>query len=188
MTTTSAPPLPASTPEWARFTAVLRAEWTKFRTIRGWVIAPIMAAVLCIVFTFLVANGTHTDFCTGADNCKAGHAFVPTGPNGQAVADSYYTLGQRLTGDGTITTQVSSLTGVTSTAPTNVAPSQAQQTRPGLAAWAKAGIILRPSTRQGSAYAAVMATGRHGDRFQYNYSHDNAGPDRSPPTRRAGCA
>lgn len=157
------------------FTAVLRAEWTKFRTVRSWVIASIMAAVLCIVFTFLVANGTHTDFCTGTGTCTAGHAFVPTGPNGQAVADSYYTVGKQLTGDGTMTTQLTSLTGVTSIAPTDVAPSQAQRTRPGLAAWAKAGILLRPSTRQGSAYAAVMATGGHGDRFQYDYSHDNAG-------------
>ncbi|MGI5232945.1 ABC transporter permease subunit [Actinoallomurus sp. CA-142502] len=175
MTTTSTPPLLAGTPERARFTAVLRAEWTKFRTVRGWVIAPIMAAVLCVVFTFLVANGTHTDFCTGTGNCTAGHAFVPTGPKGQAVADSYYTLGGRLTGDGTITTQVTSLTGVVSTAPPDVAPSQAQQTRPGVPAWAKAGILLRPSTRQGSAYAAVMVTGGHGDRFQYDYSHDDAG-------------
>ncbi|MCO5974137.1 ABC transporter permease subunit [Actinoallomurus soli] len=179
MTRTSASPLSAGTPERTRFTAVLRAEWTKFRTVRGWVIAPVIAALLCIMFAYLVANGTHTDFCTGAGNCKAGHPFVPTGPNGQAVADSYYTVGRQLTGDGTITTQVTSLTGVISTAMTNVAPSQAQQTRPGLAAWAKAGILARPSTRQGSAYAAVMATGGHGDRFQYNYSHDN--PGRSGP-------
>ncbi|WP_306192064.1 ABC transporter permease subunit [Streptomyces sp. MK5] len=175
MTTAGAPPRPAGTPERARSTAVLRAEWTKFRTVRGWVIAPIVAAVLCTVFTFLVANGTHTDFCTGSGNCKAGHAFVPTGPNGQAVADSYYTVGRQLTGDSTITTQVTSLTGITSNASTNAAPSLAQrQTRPGLSAWAKAGILLRPSARQGSAYAAVMATGGHGDRFQYNYSHDTA--------------
>jgi hypothetical protein len=176
MTTISASPRAAGTPERAGFTAVLRAEWTKFRTVRGWVIAPVVAAALCAVFTFLVANGTHTDFCTGNGNCKPGHAFVPTGPNGAAVADSYYTVGRRLTGDGTITTQVTSLTGQTSTAPNNVAPTlQAQQTRPGLAPWAKAGILLRPSTKQGSAYAAVMATGSHGDRFQYNYSHDTAG-------------
>ncbi|MGV9348499.1 ABC transporter permease subunit [Streptomyces spiralis] len=181
MTTTTTPPAAAGTPERARFTAVLRAEWTKFRTVRGWVIAPVMAAVLCVLFTYLVANGTHTDYCTGTGACTPGHAFVPTGPDGQAVADSYYTVGRQLTGDGTITTRITTLTGVTSTAPTSVAPSQARQTRPGLTPWAKAGILLRPSTRQGSAYAAVMATGGHGDRFQYNYGHDHAGrPGRAP--------
>ncbi|MGI5324100.1 ABC transporter permease subunit [Actinomadura nitritigenes] len=175
MTASRTPPLLAGTPERARFTAVLRAEWTKFRTVRGWVLAPITAAVLCLVFTFLVANGTHTESCTGAGICKPGHAFVPTGPDGRAVADSYYTVGLRLTGDGTVTTRVTSLTGVVSTAPAGVAPAQAQRTRPGLPAWAKAGILLRPSTRQGSAYAAVMATGGHGDRLQYDYGNDRAG-------------
>ena len=79
---------------------------------------------------------------------------------------------QPLTGDGTITAQVTSLTGVTSTNPANVAPSLSAS-QPGLAAWAKAGILLTPSTRQGAAYAAVMATGSHGLRFQYDYTHDS---------------
>ena len=48
-------------------------------------------------------------------------------------------------------------------------------TRPGLAAWAKAGILLTPTTKQGSPYAAVMATGSHGVRFQYDYTHDQPG-------------
>ncbi len=41
--------------------------------------------------------------------------------------------------------------------------------------WAKAGIIIKQSLRQGSAYAAVMATGAHGVRMQYNYTHDSPG-------------
>jgi ABC-type transport system involved in multi-copper enzyme maturation permease subunit len=44
-----------------------------------------------------------------------------------------------------------------------------------VAAWTKAGILLTPSTNQGSAYAAVMATGSHGIRFQYDYIHDRSG-------------
>ena len=40
----------------------------------------------------------------------------------------------------------------------------------------KAGIIIKENTSQGSAYAAVMVTGRHGVRMQYNYTHDVAGP------------
>jgi ABC-type transport system involved in multi-copper enzyme maturation permease subunit len=177
MTVTSAPQRTISRPEHAAFAAVVRAEWIKFRTVRGWLIGLLVAAALCVAFTFLVANGTHEGSCTGTGStCQSGHPFVPTGPGGEAVADSYEFAAQPLSGDGTITTQVTSLTGVTSTNPTNVAPSQASaHTRPGLADWAKAGILLRPSAEQGSAYAAVMATGSHGDRFQYNYTNDKAG-------------
>jgi ABC-type transport system involved in multi-copper enzyme maturation permease subunit len=46
---------------------------------------------------------------------------------------------------------------------------------PGLAEWAKAGIIIKQSTRQGSAYAAMMVTGAHGVRMQDNFTGDNAG-------------
>jgi len=46
---------------------------------------------------------------------------------------------------------------------------------PGLASWAKAGIIIKRSTHQGSAYAAMMVTGAHGVRMQYNFTGDTAG-------------
>jgi len=46
---------------------------------------------------------------------------------------------------------------------------------PGLQPWSKAGIIIAAGTRPGSAYAAMMATGRHGVRLQWNYVHDTAG-------------
>jgi ABC-type transport system involved in multi-copper enzyme maturation permease subunit len=180
---TSAPPRATIKP--GDFGPVLRAEWTKFRTVRGWVIGLLVVVVLGALFTFLVANGTHEGGCTGPPppgsgpnspgaDCQAGHPFVPTRPNGEAVADSYQFVERPLTGNGTITARVSSLAGVTSTNPVSVAPSLAD-TRPGLAAWAKAGILLTPTTRQGSPYAAVMATGGHGVRFQYDYTHDDAG-------------
>ena len=41
--------------------------------------------------------------------------------------------------------------------------------------WAKAGIIIKENTTQGSTYAAVMVTPGHGVRMQYNYVHDTAG-------------
>jgi ABC-type transport system involved in multi-copper enzyme maturation permease subunit len=44
-----------------------------------------------------------------------------------------------------------------------------------MAPWAKAGIILEPDTSQGPAYAAVMVTGTHGVRMQYDYTHDSSG-------------
>jgi hypothetical protein len=36
-------------------------------------------------------------------------------------------------------------------------------------------LIIKASTKQGSAYAAVMVTGSHGVRMQFNYTHDIAG-------------
>ena len=98
---------------------------------------------------------------------------MPTGPGGEAVADTYEFVDRTLTGNGTITAQITSLTGVTSTSAANVQGSLASG-RPGLAAWAKAGLLVTPSTPQGSPYAAVMATGGHGVHFQYDYTHDTA--------------
>ncbi len=146
MTATSAPPRPTGSfsPERGGFGSVLRAEWTKFRTVRGWLIGLVVAALLCVVFTYLVANGNHTGGCTGTGNCQSGHPFVPTGPDGEAVADSYQYFEQPLTGDGTLTVQVTSLTGLISTNPPDVAPS-ITASRPGLATWAKAGILLTPT-------------------------------------------
>ena len=152
---------------------MLRAEWTKLRTVRGWLIGLVIAVLLCVVFTYLVANGNHTGGCTGTGNCQSGHSFVPTGPGGEAVADSYQYFEQSLTGDGTLTAQITSLTGLISTNPPDAAPSLAAS-RPGLTTWAKAGILLTPTTKQGAPYAAVMATGSHGLHLQYDYTHDRA--------------
>jgi len=176
MTATGAPARPKTvSAESGSFGSVLRAEWTKFRTVRGWVIGVTVAALLCVAFTFLVASGNHTGSCTGnGANCESGHPFVPTGPDGEAVADSYQYFDQPLTGDGTLTVQITSLTGSISTNPPDVAPS-ITASQPGLATWAKAGILLTPTTKQGAPYAAVMATGSHGVRFQYDYTHDQGG-------------
>ncbi len=185
MTATSTPPHPTTRPRRDGFGPTLRSEWTKFRTVRGWLIGLIVAVALSVAFTFLVTNGSHEGGCTGppppgagpnspGSNCHPGHPFVPIGPDGEAVADSYQFVEQPLTGNGAVTARVTSLTGLISTNPANEAPSLAD-TRPGLPAWAKAGILLTPSTTQGSAYAAVMATGSHGIRWQYNYTHDSPG-------------
>jgi ABC-type transport system involved in multi-copper enzyme maturation permease subunit len=158
------------------FGAAVRAEWTKFRTVRGWMIGLVFAALMVVLFTFLQAKGKHTGYCTtpNPSSCVNGHQYVPTGPSGEAVADAYELVAKRLTGDGTITARITSLAGRTSSGPANEAPSLAN-TRPGLTSWAKAGLLLTPSTRQGSSYAAVMATGGHGVRFQSDYTHDRAG-------------
>jgi hypothetical protein len=181
MTVAGSPPHAAPSPGGSDFVDALRAEWTKFRTVRGWVIALTLAAVLLVLFAYLTANGQHTGVCSpgpaGAGTqpqCGAGHPDVPVGPDGEAVADSYYLVGRQLRGNGTITARVTSLTGVTSNAPTNAAPSLAR-TRPGLGAWSKAGVIIADGSHPGSPYAAVMTTAGRGVRFQHDYTHDQAG-------------
>ena len=92
------------------------------------------------------------------------------------MTDSFYFVRQPLTGNGSITVAGhSSLTG----AHVNINGGPVQvggaSLVPGLAPWAKAGIIVKQSTRQGSAYAAMMVTGGNGVRMQYNYTGDVAG-------------
>jgi ABC-type transport system involved in multi-copper enzyme maturation permease subunit len=162
------------------FAQLLHAEWTKFRTLRGWVIAIVIAAVLIAVVGVLLPRGGQNN-CGSQSSPKSGAAclpHVPTGPGGEAVNDSYYLAAQPLAGDGSITVRVTSLTGMVSsgnggfTGPNSPPPGTMS---PGLVPWAKAGIIITDSTRPGSAYAAMMATGSHGVRMQYDYTSDIAG-------------
>jgi ABC-type transport system involved in multi-copper enzyme maturation permease subunit len=152
----------------AGFGLVLRAEWTKFRTVRGWVIGMIVAVLVTVLAGLLAALGTYSS-CRGPGG--RGCPPVPVGPGGEPVTDRFSFAHQSLTGDGSITARVTALTGIIT-----YPQSSANAIVRGVEPWAKAGIIIEPSTRQGSAYAAVMVTGRHGVRMQYNYTHDVAGP------------
>ena len=155
------------------FADLLRAEWTKFRTVRGWVIGMTVAALVTVLIGLLSAAGSHTS-CPGGP-C---HFLYPVGPGGEAVTDSFYFVHQPLAGNGSITARVTSLTGLLPTATGGrVRVGQGPQSglHPGLEPWSKAGIIIKASTRQGSAYAAMMVTGRHGARMQYDYTQDVAG-------------
>jgi ABC-type transport system involved in multi-copper enzyme maturation permease subunit len=168
----------------AGFMSLLHAEWTKFRTVRGWVIWMIVAVFL-FVFVGLFAAGNVSIGCGNAQGQqKTGRAclpYVPLGPGGEAVTDNFYFVRKPVTGNGTITARVTSLTGEHATGNSHVAagrqgsPSQTPPMTPGLVPWAKAGIIIKASTKQGSAYAAMMVTGSHGVRMQYNYTGDIAG-------------
>jgi ABC-type transport system involved in multi-copper enzyme maturation permease subunit len=149
------------------FAQLLHAEWTKFRTLRGWVIAVLIAALLIDVVALLVPRGN--DHCGAA--CQAN---VPTGPGGEAVNDNYYLVGQPMAAGGSITVRVTSLTGVIGNNGGFIGPNTPPSSR-GLVPWAKAGIIITSSARPGSAYAAMMVTGSHGVRMQYDYVSDIAG-------------
>jgi ABC-type transport system involved in multi-copper enzyme maturation permease subunit len=140
----------------------IRAEWVKFRTVRGWVIAMIVA-VLAIIALGLGPSMTGTCGKNGPASGCAG----PLGPGGEQVTDSFYFVHRPLAGNGEITVRVMSLTGQI--------PAMPGAMHSGLAQWAKAGIIIKASTRQGSAYAAMMVTGGHGVRMQYDYTGDLPG-------------
>jgi|HubBroStandDraft_2_1064218.scaffolds.fasta_scaffold15206_2 ABC-type transport system involved in multi-copper enzyme maturation permease subunit len=162
------------------FAQLVRAEWTKFRTLRGWVIAIVIAAVLIDVVGVLVPRG---DTQCGTGSGAACLAHVATGPGGEAVNDSYYLASQPLAGNGSITVRVTSLTGEIAhdggfSGPGSPPPGTMS---PGLVPWAKAGIMVTDGTRPGAAYAAMMVTGSHGVRMQYDYTGDIAGASGSNP-------
>jgi hypothetical protein len=64
--------------------------------------------------------------------------------------------------------RVTSLTGLVSSGSGRVraGPGGQPSRKPGLEPWSKAGIIIKASTSQGSAYAAMMVTGSRGVRMQ----------------------
>jgi len=174
-TQTVTPHRPPVTPERESFWPLVHAEWTKFRTVRGWVIAMLVTIVAITAGAFL-----GTDVSGG---CAGGHAASgaasaaacpaqPTGPGGVPVQDVFYFAHQPVTGNGTITAAMTSLTGQfivgTSNGGWRTAPG-------GLQPWSKAGIIIKENTSQGSAYAAMMVTGSHGVRMQWDYVNDTPG-------------
>ncbi|MFG2042931.1 hypothetical protein [Dactylosporangium sp. NPDC048998] len=131
---------------------LLRAEWTKFRSVPAWVRAGAAAALMILVFPVLGMGGAG-----GGESTQ-----VPIGPDGVAVSDGYYFVHRPLSGDGRITVQVASLTS-------------ARAPQAGAVPWAKAGLIVTAGPDLGSRYAAVMVTGGHGVRMQHDYLHDRAG-------------
>jgi ABC-type transport system involved in multi-copper enzyme maturation permease subunit len=162
------------------FAQLLHAEWTKFRTVRGWVIGMIVAVVVAAGIGLLASAGSSSS-CqhVGGGPARSGAGCMPTfplGPGGEPVTDSFYFVRQPLTGDGTITVRVTSLSGLVPPAnPADYGPQGPTPSQPGLEPWAKAGIIIKQNTNQGSPYAAMMVAAGHGVRMQWNYTGDTPG-------------
>ena len=154
MTATMTPARPDTRTGRDGFAGLLHAEWTKFSTVRGWVLG-MAATAVAIVVVGLIG--------TGASNLGSAASTVPIADDGRAVTDNFYFVHQSLTGDGSITVPVSLSGRIDGTSEPQVVP------------WAKAGLIVKDSLTQGSAYAAIMVTGSHGVRMQDNYFHDVAG-------------
>ncbi|MEV4107617.1 ABC transporter permease subunit [Nonomuraea sp. NPDC049695] len=152
------------------FAQLLRAEWTKIRTVRGWMLGLALVTLLIVGLGVLFATGSRS-------SCSKGPIEVPcpaplTGPGGVAVRDRFYFVHQPLPGDGSVTVRVSSMTG--QLRKPDVTPG-VRNVVPGVTPWAKAGVMIKQSVRQGTAYAALMVTGSHGVRMQHNFTEDLAG-------------
>ncbi len=178
MTAIQAPPQVTAPAARDSFAGTLRAEWTKFRTVRGWVIGMIVAVLVTVLVGLLSAAGSMTS-CNG----KPCHFLHPAGPGGEAVTDTFYLVHRSLASHGSITARVTSLTGLLPTATSGrvrAGQRPGSGMRAGLEPWSKGGLIIKASTAQGSAYAAIMVTGGQGVRMQYDYTHDAAGPPGRP--------
>jgi ABC-type transport system involved in multi-copper enzyme maturation permease subunit len=125
------------------FASLLHAEWTKFRTVRGWVIAMVVAALVTVGFGLIGQSS-----CGTANNAAC---TLPLGPGGEAVADSFYFVRQSLAGNGSITVRVTSLTGLipSGSGGSRVRAGTYQNTanmHSGVEPWSKAGIIYTQDT------------------------------------------
>lgn len=143
-----------------RFLPLLRMEWVKLRKARGLVIGTLVALLLTVLPGPLLSTMMTNQGAT-----------IPIGPDGKAVSDKFYFVHKPLIGDGSITVRVTSLTGIITYPP----PNHDEYMVSGVVPWAKAGILIKDGLKQGSAYAAMMVTGSHGIRMQYNFLNDTAG-------------
>jgi hypothetical protein len=140
------------------FGRLVIAEWTKLRSVPRWAMAMLAAVVLTVLVSVLAASGS---------GYGAGGPGFAIGPDGRGVRDEFYFVHQPLTGDGGVTAKVLSQTGVEG----------------GSHEWAKAGVIIKESTKPGSQYAAMMITPGHGVRLQSNFTTDRAGSEATTAPR-----
>jgi ABC-type transport system involved in multi-copper enzyme maturation permease subunit len=162
------------------FAQLVHAEWTKFRTVRGWIIGMIVAIGVSVGLG-LLAPATDSSSCqasgagggtrSGGGCQPAGPSFL-LGPGGEPVTDSFYFVHRPLAGDGSIIVRVTSLTG---RAGVITSPDGNSYGSPGIQPWTKAGVIIKQNQNPGSAYVAMMVTHDHGVRMQWNYTGDTAG-------------
>ncbi len=152
------------------FGQLLHAEWTKFRTVRGWVIGMLLAGLLIIAVNFIPGGQCGGMQRNGQIGLGGPGCAITLGPGGEAVTDNFYFVHQPMASSGSITVRVTSMTGSYSPG-----GSPGQQAASALQPWSKAGIIIKASTRPGSAYAAMMVTGSHGVRMQWDYTEDSPG-------------
>jgi len=147
---------------------LLRREWSAFRR-PGRLVALIAAALAVVGLGLLYAVSSRAD-------CGGPCPVVPVAADGSVVSDKFWFVHRDLGREGSITVQLTSMTGTITYPPPNH-----DQIVPGLVPWAKAGIIVKDGVRRGSTYAALMMTGSQGVHFQHDYKYDVAGSAGSSP-------
>ena len=98
-------------PRPAGLAQLLRAEWTKLRTVRGWVIALIVAGLLIVGVAMLNHSECGGIPVNGSTSVGGPGCAVLTGPGGEAVTDGFYFVHQPLGPAGSLTVRVAGLTG-----------------------------------------------------------------------------
>jgi ABC-type transport system involved in multi-copper enzyme maturation permease subunit len=142
---------------------LLHAEWTKLRTVRGWIFGILLVPLATVLLGAFTASANQCGMGPGPGLPVELACTSPIGPGGQAVQDQFYFVHKSLTGNGSLTVQLTSLTG------TELQP------------WSKVGIMIKAGVKPGAAYAAMMQTPSHGIRFQYDFTGDIAGPAGAAP-------
>ena len=107
---------------------LLRAEWTKLRSVNRWVLALAAAAVFTVAFSILASSGGSTDR----------QPNVAVGPGGKPVADDFHFVHRTLTGDGSIVVRVA----------------DQQNSHP----QAMAGVMIKNGVTRGSSYVSIAVT------------------------------
>src|SRR5260370_38325701 len=113
----------------AGFAELLRSEWTKFRTVRGWVIGMAVAVLVTLGLGLFAAGATSSSCQHDGGPVRTGSGCGGTfavGPGGEPVDDSFYFVRQPLAGNGSIPVPGASPTGLlpppTGHPPSNPAP------------------------------------------------------------------
>jgi regulation of enolase protein 1 (concanavalin A-like superfamily) len=149
------PQAPAPAPAGAGFTALVRSEWLKLRSVPSWAATLVGAVVLTVLVAGLSAGAS--------SNTSVGDA--PPGASGPSASpdtlDEGHTLYRPLAGDGTVTARVASQ----------------DASHP----WAKAGVVIRAGAERGAPYAALVTTPGHGVRLLWGYGDDEAGSEGEAP-------
>jgi hypothetical protein len=88
---------------------MLRAKWARFRTGCRWAIGMALAALIIGLLGVLPVLGFNSSCSTG--DVEVACPAAPVGPTGEAVSDRFYFVHQPLTGNGSITVRLTSMTG-----------------------------------------------------------------------------
>jgi hypothetical protein len=128
------------------FLQILRAEWTKLRSVRRWSLTLLIGFVLTVGLGLMAAAGTRSDA-----NTQNPRPFQVSFDN-RAVVDNFGFAHRPLSGDGTLTAHLASQTDSHE--------------------WAGAGLVVKESLEPGTRYAALVVTPRHGLRLRANFATD----------------